>query len=337
MTRLGRVIRVVDGSEVATARRTAIQCAAELRLSETATAKAALLATELATNLIKHGDGGSIVFGSEEIGAQALSIVALDKGRGIANVNAAMRDGFSTAGSQGTGLGAIERSASFFDVFTLRDRGTGVLCRVADENARPPSPLSAPNRITIGGMCVPKPPEIEVGDAWSSLAERDVVTVCVIDGLGHGAAAAVASAAALRVFRERGAEPLDGMLAEAHGALRATRGAAVGIARIYPSAGRLDFIGVGNIAGTIVAEEGVRRVVSSNGIVGHEMRKVQTFSYPWTASAVLILQSDGVSANWNPAAYPGLMQHDPALIAAVLYRDYCRGSDDATVVVAKAS
>ena len=73
------------------------------------------------------------------------------------------------------------------------------------------------------------------------------------------------------------------------------------------------------------------------GIVGHEMRKVQSFSYPWLASSVLILQSDGVSANWNAANYPGLMQHEPALIAAVLYRDLCRGTDDATVVVAKAS
>jgi hypothetical protein len=99
----------------------------------------------------------------------------------------------------------------------------------------------------------------------------------------------------------------------------------------------VEFGGVGNIAGIIIADEGVRRVVSQNGIVGHEMRKVLTFSYPWTESSVLILQSDGISTSWNPAHYPGLMQHDPALIAAVLYRDHARGTDDATVVVAKAT
>jgi anti-sigma regulatory factor (Ser/Thr protein kinase) len=336
LSRFGRVVRVSDGSEVATARRVAIECAAELRLNETTTAKAALLATELATNLLKHGDGGTIVFGSEEHGTQALSIIALDKGRGIANLNTALRDGFSTAGSQGTGLGAIQRAASFFDVYSLADRGTAVLCRIAADVIPTPS-APPPNRITLGGICIAKPPETESGDAWDAMATRDVVTLSVVDGLGHGAAAATASSAALRVFRESDAHPLERMLADAHAALRPTRGAAVGIARIHASVGRLDFVGVGNIAGTIVADEGVRRVVSSNGIVGHEMRKVQTFSYPWTASSVLILQSDGVSANWNPASYPGLMQHDPALIAAVLYRDHSRGSDDATVVVAKAS
>jgi serine/threonine protein phosphatase PrpC len=167
---------------------------------------------------------------------------------------------------------------------------------------------------------------------------RETVTIGVADGLGHGPAAATASAAAVRVFAEQTERTLDRILEDAHGVLRPTRGAAVGLARIYLAQGRLEFSGVGNIAGTIVGEDGAtRRVVSLNGIVGHEMRKVQTFSYPWTASSVLILQSDGVSASWNPATYPGLLQHEPALIAAVLYRDHCRGTDDATVVVAKAS
>jgi hypothetical protein len=92
---------------------------------------------------------------------------------------------------------------------------------------------------------------------------------------------------------------------------------------------------VGNIAGGVVSEDVTRRVVSLPGIVGHEMRKVQTFSYPWTPASVLIVHSDGISGSWNLANYPGLTQHDPALIAAVIYRDFCRGNDDATVVVAK--
>jgi len=127
------------------------------------------------------------------------------------------------------------------------------------------------------------------------------------------------------------------LFAEMHGVMRPTRGAAVGIARIEAASGRLDFCGVGNIAGTIASDDAVRRVVSLGGIVGHEMRKVQTFAYPWTASSVLVMQSDGVSASWNASAYPGLLQRDPAVIAAVLFRDHCRGNDDATVVVARAS
>lgn len=124
---------------------------------------------------------------------------------------------------------------------------------------------------------------------------------------------------------------------DVHAALRSTRGAAVGIARIQASLKLLDFLGIGNIAATIVTDDTQRKTVSLPGIVGLEMRKLQVFSYPWTAASVLIMHSDGISASWNPTSFPGLMQHDPALISAVLYRDHCRGTDDATVVVAKAS
>ncbi|MDQ3283458.1 MAG: SpoIIE family protein phosphatase [Acidobacteriota bacterium] len=336
MTRIGRIVRVTDASEVASARRIARQCTEALRLSETAAGKAALLATELATNLVKHGGGGSILLGSDFEDDGALILIAIDKGRGIQNVNLAMRDGFSTAGSPGTGLGAIRRAASQFDVYTLPDRGTAVFCRIEDEVTRAPR-LDAPSRVTVGGICVPLPSEEQPGDAWMWTPSRDGALIAVADGLGHGDAAATASTAAVRVFAERAEEPLEAMMQDAHGALRPTRGAAVGIARIHATHGRLDFAGVGNIAGTITDDESARRVVSLNGIVGHEMRKVQTFSYPWTASSVLVMQSDGVSANWNASAYPGLLQREPALIAAVIYRDYCRGNDDATVVVAKAS
>ncbi|HYO78832.1 MAG TPA: SpoIIE family protein phosphatase, partial [Thermoanaerobaculia bacterium] len=191
--------------------------------------------------------------------------------------------------------------------------------------------------LNVGGVCVPLAGEEHPGDAGVSSVSRDAVTVGVADGLGHGFAAATASSAAVRVFAEQNDQSLERILEDAHGALRATRGAAVGLARVKAGQGKLDFLGVGNIAGTIVDEDGVsRRIVSMNGTVGAEMRKVQTFSYPWTPGSVLIMQSDGVSSSWSASSYPGLLQHDPALIAAVIYRDHCRGNDDATVVVAKA-
>ena len=84
-----------------------------------------------------------------------------------------------------------------------------------------------------------------------------------------------------------------------------------------------------------VGDDGVRRAVSHNGIVGHEMRKVQLFSYPWKPSAILLMHSDGVGTAWNVDHYPGLRAQSPEVIAAVIHRDFCRGSDDATIVVVK--
>lgn len=337
MTHLGKVVHVHDSSEVSAARRATLQCAASSRLSETASGKAALVATELATNLVKHGGGGSILIGTDPQREGCITLVSIDKGRGIGNVATALRDGYSTAGSPGTGLGAIQRATGVFDLYAFPDRGTAILARIDEEAQRRPAvEKSVP--ITAGGVCIPVGTEEYSGDAWTAIESHDGITIGVADGLGHGIAASDASSAAVRSFSEPGERPLERMLQDAHGSLRSTRGAAVGLARIDHAHGRLEFAGVGNIAGTIVSEEGTaRRVVSLNGIVGHEMRKVQSFSYPWTPASVLILQSDGISSSWNAANYPGLLQHHPALIAAVIYRDHCRGNDDATVVVAKAS
>jgi anti-sigma regulatory factor (Ser/Thr protein kinase) len=322
------IVHVQDQSEVAQARRTALELAQSLRFSETIAGKVALVATELATNLIKHGRGGSILFVVDHV----LTMVAIDKGGGMNNLAEALQDGYSTAGSPGTGLGAISRAADVFDVYSMPGSGTAVLCTIANQ----PSDLRKPF-LTVGGVCTPKSGETVAGDGWLCRESRDFTTIIVADGLGHGPIASTAAAAATRVVAELVDHDLERLMREIHGALRPTRGAAVGLARVYPSLRRVDFLGVGNIAGGIITDGETRRVVSMPGIAGHEMRKVNTFSYPWTPSSVLLLHSDGVSGSWNANNYPGLMQHDPSLIAAVVYRDHCRGTDDATVVVAKAA
>ncbi|HVG23603.1 MAG TPA: ATP-binding protein [Thermoanaerobaculia bacterium] len=327
-------MRVTEPSEVAHARRVVTECAEAQELGETSTGRAALVTMELATNLVKHGDGGTILIGTDESRPNTITITAFDKGRGIANVQAAVRDGYSTAGSSGTGLGAVYRASLAVDLYTFEGKGTVVHCVVGNDTPAQ-TPVGPRTRLAIAGIALPKAGETENGDAWSAALTDDAVTIGLADGLGHGPVAATASAAAARVFASGGEQALERLLQDTHGALRGTRGAAVGIARIHMSAERCDFIGIGNIAATIVSDDRARKTVSLPGIVGHEMRKLQTFAYAWNASSVVVLQSDGVSASWSADSYPGLMQREPALIAAVLYRDHCRGTDDATIVVAK--
>jgi anti-sigma regulatory factor (Ser/Thr protein kinase) len=333
------VTAVTDPSGVATARRDVAEAAAELQFSEQAAGRAALVATELATNLVKHGGGGEIIVASVDNGPaggeRRLDLIAIDRGQGIASIPAAMQDGFSTAGSPGTGFGAIQRAAATFDIYSLPGKGTVIAARVIDDDG--PAVMASgivDMQLDIAAICVPKPREHESGDAWSALARGKVVTLAIADGLGHGPLAAEASAWAIRVLREEGERDGDEILRRMHDAIRPTRGAAVGIARIHLDRGVVDFAGVGNIASTVLGET-MRKMVSHSGIVGHEMRKVQSFTYPWTASSILIMHSDGLHANWSLDPYPGLQQRSAAVIAAVLYRDECRGTDDATVVVAK--
>jgi hypothetical protein len=123
----------------------------------------------------------------------------------------------------------------------------------------------------------------------------------------------------------------------AHSRLRPTRGAALAIADIRLSEGRVAFSGAGNISGAIVSDSQIRRMVSMNGTAGQEIRSPQEFFYPWQPDSLLILHSDGINTHWSLDRYPGLSHRHPTLIASVLFRDFRRGRDDATVVVVRQS
>src|SRR5690606_24646577 len=121
----------------------------------------------------------------------------------------------------------------------------------------------------------------------------------------------------------------------AHAALRSTRGAAMAIAELRHAERVVRFAGVGNIAASIHDHHQTWNMVSYNGTVGHELRKVQEFTYAWPENGLLVMHSDGLTSRWSLAAYPGLAARHPSMTAAVLYRDFRRGRDDVTVLVAR--
>ena len=166
-----------------------------------------------------------------------------------------------------------------------------------------------------------------------SLRNNDCAVV-MADGLGHGVKAYEAAVAAVKTFTgNEGIRPVA-YLSRAHDALRATRGAAVAIANIEVNAASVTFAGVGNIAGVIVRADGRQHgLVSNNGTAGAEMPSVREFRYDWHSGETLVMHTDGIRTRWNLADRAALARSHPAVIAAVLHRDFRRGRDDATVVV----
>jgi len=319
-------IGVDDASGVGEARRAAHTLARRLGLDDTGAGQAALVATEMATNVMKHGKQGEILLrAARDASRAAVELLALDKGPGIANLAQSLSDGFSTQATPGTGLGAIRRAASVFDVFTAPGRGTAVLARLGA--------AAVPGPWECDGVCVPKRGETVAGDRWAVAEAPGLARVMVVDGLGHGPDAATAAEAAVTVFQARPTVSLSVLLEECHGALRPTRGAAVAVAEVDLAAGQVRFAGVGNVAASIRTASDTRSLVSLNGTMGHGQVRVREFTYPWPADGLLILASDGLKTHWSLQDYPGLAARRPALVAAVLYRDHQRGSDDATVVV----
>jgi len=157
----------------------------------------------------------------------------------------------------------------------------------------------------------------------------------VADGLGHGADASDAAQEGIAAFRANLHKSPKEIIEAAHGRLQKTRGAAVAVAEIDFERQVVRYSGIGNIAGAIVANGKSRSLVSHNGIVGHVSETIREFSFPWTQDAFLIMHSDGLTTRWNLDQYQGLQVKPPSLIAAVLYRDFKRGRDDATVVVSR--
>jgi anti-sigma regulatory factor (Ser/Thr protein kinase) len=325
-------LHIRDASGVAEARREVTGLAKAVGFDASGIGRVALVATEAATNLVKHVPQGQMLARAfDHHGVAAIEILALDQGPGIANIGESLRDGYSTAGSPGTGLGAIKRLSDEFDIYSAPGKGVALLSQLWSR--RPPiSSGAAP--LEIGVVCLPKTGEEACGDAWAVEWRGGHCVILVADGLGHGADAAAAAMAAVDAFRTHPQLEPGPLIEFAHGALRGTRGAALAVADI-DLAREVRYAGIGNIAGVTRGPDAARHMVSHAGIVGHEMRKVQEFFYPWTQDSLLIMHSDGLATHWNLDQYPGLAGRRASLIAGVLYRDFTRGRDDITVVVAK--
>jgi anti-sigma regulatory factor (Ser/Thr protein kinase) len=322
-----------DPSEVAPARRAVSALAGELGFDEEDAGRAALVATEIGTNLVKHGGGGELIVQAiSSCGRTGLELLGLDKGAGIADLARSLRDGYSTSGSPGTGLGAMERMSEHFEIYSRPDQGTAVLARLWPDSRAP-----AGERVQIGALVVPKPGETASGDAWCFHERVEGALLAGIDGLGHGFAAQQAATEACRVFDAEKHRPLQRLMQQLHEALRPTRGAAITLLEVDWDAGCMTSMAVGNVTAAFINGSVIKRVSADNGIVGHVIGKPRELQHPCPPDTIIVLHSDGLSANWHPERYPGLMQHHPALIAGVLYRDCKRGRDDSLIVVMRRS
>jgi anti-sigma regulatory factor (Ser/Thr protein kinase) len=322
-----RIIGISDASGVAQARRSIAELAGAAAFDEEVAGELAIAVTEAGTNLFKHAKGGSlaarIIDGK---GVAGVEVIAIDKGPGIANLAASMRDGHSTAGTPGHGLGALQRMTSEMEIWSRP--GGGTLLRFVVW----PKEGAMADGLATGVVAARKPGEDVTGDGWCIVQGRGRLVVFVVDGLGHGLEAANAARAAVDTVRKHAQRDAPEIMDFVHAALRPTRGAAAAVALLQPESELCTFCGIGNIAGSIRSKGGSRSMVSHNGTLGHQVRKIQDFQYPFPKGSLLILHTDGIGSRWDLAAYPGIEMRHPALVAAALYRDHDRGRDDLTVI-----
>jgi anti-sigma regulatory factor (Ser/Thr protein kinase) len=321
-----RWLRVEDPSAAAGCRAAAAALAGRLGFPADRADQLVLAVTEAASNLHKHARQGSMLLRITRAGdAPGIEMVTIDAGPGLRDAGAAMRDGHSTSGTLGIGLGAIRRAADFCDLYSVPGHGTVLVARFWPQ-ARSGTDWCAGLVRPIGG-------ETECGDVFAAAEADGRLTGVLCDGLGHGPLAAVAANEAVKAVLDGPADDPAAAVARAHGRMGHTRGGALAVVQVT---GRLvRFCGLGNIAAVILADGARKSMLSVPGIAGHQARTIRQFEYDAPPGAAIILHSDGLSSRWAAEALPGLTARDPLVAAAALLAEAGTRRDDASVLVLK--
>lgn len=319
-------------------RRAVVGMATQVGLGETKVGQAAIVATELATNLLRHATmhGEMLARPLEGATIVGVELLSLDRGPGMEDPEAMLEDGISTAGGHGSGLGAVQRLSDEFAIYSRPRIGTVILARLWSVTGAhcPNAPHSALN-IQVDSILLPKPGQKECGDQWHAELKVGGGAIAIADGLGHGGGAAGASQKAMQTFASDPLAPPTEILERTHEALRGTRGVAIAVANFSMSRRQMEYAGVGNISAFLVSASSRKGCVSADGIVGYRINRLTSYRYPLVEGAMLIMHTDGLRDRWSLTAYPNLIRQHPAVVAAVLYRDFALGTDDVTVLVAR--
>jgi len=180
------------------------------------------------------------------------------------------------------------------------------------------------------------PGESQSGDLHLIAPHADGVLVAAIDGLGHGIEAADAARIARATLeRDPGADLAD-LFVSAHSALARSRGVAMSLAALAPG-GRLTWLGVGNVEGTLVRadERPVRRadsILMLGGVVGFHLPRLRPSTTAVERGDLLILATDGIGPGYVPELEPAAPLE---ALANRILGGYGKGADDALVVVAR--
>lgn len=330
------LIPVGDLSRVGEARRAADAVARGCGLDEERRGVVGIVVTEAATNLARHArEGYMLLRDTAPNGYAGVEMLAVDRGPGMNDLARFFEDGFSTGGTPGHGLGAMRRQADVLDVYSRPGQGTVVLARIFAESDSERADHPRDALLNVGAVCVPLDGETACGDGWCVVQQGDRAMVLLVDGLGHGPNAAQATDVAIETFRGVTERTPTEVVAVMHEALRATRGAAIAVAEVRRAASgaTVNFCAVGNTVSAILGEgQKSRSLASMNGTAGLQVGKLQEFTQPWEQGLAMVMHTDGITSRWRVESYPGLLAHDPAILAAVLHRDFTRPRDDSTVL-----
>lgn len=326
--------KIADRSYVAFLKREIHNKISALHFNERQVGEIDIIVSEMTSNLVKHARAGEILYkitSNQEL--STLEIVCIDNGPGMADTSKMLMDGVSTTGTLGQGLGALKRLSTRFQIYSLP--GWGTVLYVAYSSR---TPLSPKQRLMMdtNAICVSKPSEAVCGDGYRIKNIGGRLQIFFADGLGHGVHAKEAVDKAGDFFQECKEEDPADMIRQIHDRVRKTRGLVATLACLDPRAAQWTICGVGNVFTRVYSGITSKIYMGYNGALGLTIPNTMKASvFEAEKNQLLIMCSDGIRTRWELVKYPSIQRYDSVILAAALYKDFSRGTDDSSVLVAK--
>lgn len=338
-------LNIENESDIGVCRRKSVAVARQIGFDEIKTGEIAIMVTELVSNVMKHGGGkGKMLICQLNKNQQykAIEIWCYDQGEGIQNFEQSLTDGFTDKNSLGIGLGSIRRFSDELEInppapgeFSgLLHTGSGGFGHCIRTLKWLPSLkwLGTNRSLQTGAASRSKPGEMLNGDAYviNHISATQTIAA-VIDGLGHGKEAHLASNLAKEQILLKAELPVDALMNQLHRATRGTRGSVAGILKIDTETHKLLFSGIGNIEGFVLTSDGKKNLISYGGIIGHNMRTPRIFEFNFQPGDFVCLFTDGITSRWSSEDLN--WNNHPQQIAEYILNQFARLNDDATVLI----
>lgn len=290
--------------------------------------------SELTSNLIKHAGKGELLYRfSNEMHERVFEMISLDNGPGLKDVAHSMKDGVSTTKTLGQGLGALQRLSNAFFMYSIPKWGTICYSRIYA------SPVVAPedsNGMKFRTLNISKPGQKMSGDGFHVVHNASHTKIFMGDGLGHGQEAFTAVQLAISNFKKCEESDPSGIIRFIHEPVKKTRGLVATVAVADHQLKKWRICGIGNISTRLYQGLTSKSYISYNGIIGLQLPvTLKNHVSELDQHQCLIMCSDGIRTRWDLAQYPSILRHDPIMLAAVIYKEHSRKTDDMSILIAR--
>lgn len=303
------------------------------KFSETRTGEIDIVIAELTSNLVKHALPGELLYRLVQDKEEPLfEVICIDNGDGIKDLQHSMKDGVSSKNTLGQGIGAITRLSNFSQIYSQPGWGTIVYCNFYKQ----PDYVPVHEKTLVRNINVPKPGEAVSGDGMQVRVLKDRTLIMHADGLGHGQYAKEAVDKAINTFNSSSEREASELLKELHAATKKTRGIVTTVAVMEHNSKKWQICGVGNIYTRLQRGLEYKNYLGNNGIVGLSIPgRIENSVIEIEKFQQLIMCSDGIKTRWDVLRYPYILKYDPMILAAAIYKDYGRKTDDMSVLIVK--